>query len=41
MEKTMNTMAINTYLSKVTLNVNKLNSQMKRQRLADWVKNNT
>ena len=32
-------MAINTYLSIITLNVNGLNVPIKRQRVADWVKN--
>ena len=31
-------MAINTYLSTITLNVNGLNALIKRQRVADWIK---
>ena len=31
-------MAINTYLSISTLNVNELNAQIKTQRVADWIK---
>ena len=31
-------MAINTYLSIITLNVNGLNAPMKRHRVADWIK---
>ena len=31
-------MAINTYLSIITLNVNGLNAPIKRQRVADWIK---
>ena len=31
-------MAINTYLSIIILNVNVLNSPIKRRRVADWVK---
>ena len=31
-------MAINTYLSIITLNVNGLNALIKRQRVADWIK---
>ena len=31
-------MAINTYLSIITLNVNGLNAPMKRQSVADWIK---
>jgi len=31
-------MAINTYLSIITLNVNGLNAPIKRQRMADWIK---
>ena len=35
--KTMFKMAINTYLSIITLNVNGLNSPIKRCRVADWI----
>ena len=31
-------MAINTYLSIITLNVNGLKAPIKRQRVADWIK---
>ena len=31
-------MAINTYLSIITLNVNGLNAPLKRHRVADWIK---
>ena len=31
-------MAISTYLSKITLNVNGLNAPIKRYRVADWIK---
>ena len=31
-------MAVNTYLSIVTLNVNGLNTPIKRHRVADWIK---
>ena len=31
-------MAINTYLSIITLNVNGLNALVKRHRVADWIK---
>ena len=31
-------MAINTYLSIITLNVNGLNAPIKRHRMADWIK---
>ena len=34
--KTINKMAIRTYISILTLNVNKLNSPIKRRRLAKW-----
>ena len=33
-----NIMALNTYLSIVTLNVNKLNAPIKRHRVSDWIK---
>ena len=36
--KTRCKMAINTYLSIVTLNVNGLNAPIKRHRVADWIK---
>ena len=35
--KTRNKMAISTYLSVITLNVNGLNALIKRQRVADWI----
>jgi len=35
---TGNTMALNSYLSIVTLNVNGLNAPIKRHRLSDWIK---
>lgn len=38
-QKTMNKMAIGPYLSKITLNINELNSPVKRHRMAEWVKN--
>ena len=31
-------MAINTYLSIITLNVNGMNAPIKRHRVADWIK---
>ena len=31
-------MAINAYLSKITLNINGLNALIKRHRVADWIK---
>ena len=31
-------MVINTYLSIITLNVNRLNAPIKRHRVADWIK---
>ena len=34
-------MAINTYLSIATLNVNGLNAPIKRHRVANWIKNKT
>ena len=30
-------MAVSTYLSMITLNVNKLNSLIKRHKMADWI----
>ena len=36
--KTTLKMGINTYLSIITLNVNGLNAQIKRHRVADWIK---
>ena len=36
--KTRFKMAINTYLSIITLNVNGLNAPIKRHRVADWIK---
>ena len=35
--KTRFKMAINTYLSIITLNVNRLNAPIKRHRVADWI----
>ena len=35
--KTMNKMAISTYLSIITLNVNGLNVPLKRHRVAEWI----
>ena len=35
---TGNTMALNTYLSIVTLNVNGLNAPVKRHRVSEWIK---
>ena len=34
-------MAINTYLSIITLNVNGPNATMKKHRVADWIKRKT
>ena len=34
-------MAIGTYISIITLNVNGLNAPTKRNRLAEWIKNKT
>ena len=31
-------MAINTHLSRITLNINGLNAPIKRHRVADWIK---
>ena len=39
--KTINKMAIRTYVSIITLHVNELNTQTKRHRLAKWIKNKT
>ena len=36
-----NKMAINTYLSIITLNVNGLNAPVKRYRVAEWLENKT
>ena len=36
--KTRFKMAIHTYLSVITLNVNGLNAPIKRHRVADWIK---
>ena len=36
--KTINNMTINTYLSIITLNVNRLNAPIKRQRVMKWIK---
>ena len=35
--KTMNKMAIRTYITIITLNVNRLNAPTKRQRMAEWI----
>ena len=35
--KTINKTAISTYISIITLNVNRLNASTKRQRLAEWI----
>jgi len=35
--KTVNKMAIRTYISIITLHVNGLNAPTKRQRLAEWI----
>ena len=32
-------MAMNNYLSKITLNVNGLNAPIKRHRIAEWIRN--
>ena len=37
---TGNTMALNSYLSIVTLNVNGLNAPVKRHRVSEWIKKN-
>ena len=34
-----NTMALNSYLSVTTLNVNGLNASIKRYRVSEWIKN--
>jgi len=34
-------MAIGTYISIITLNINELNAPTKRHRLAEWIKNKT
>ena len=40
-QKTNNKMAVITYLSVITLNVNGLNATIKRHRVADWIKKKT
>ena len=40
-QKTMNRMAISTYLSIITLNVNGLNSPIKIHGVAKWIRNKT
>ena len=40
-QKTGNRMAISSYLSIITLNVNRLNSPIKRHKVTDWIKNKT
>ena len=37
----MNKMAISTYLSMTTLNVNGLNAPIKKHGVAEWIKNET
>lgn len=37
-EFTGNTMAVNSYLLLITLNVNELNVPIKRQRVLEWIK---
>ena len=39
--KTINKMAIGTYIMIITLNVNSLNAPTKRHRLAEWIQNKT
>ena len=34
-------MVLSTYLATMTLNVNRLNSPIKRHRMAEWIKNKT
>ena len=41
MKPTDNTMALNPYLSIITLNVNGLNAPIKRHRVAEWIKKKT
>ena len=36
-QKMINKMAISSYLSIITLNVNRLNLQIKKHRLAEWI----
>ena len=38
--QTIKKMAIGTYISIITLNVNRLNAPTKRHRLAEWIKTN-
>ena len=38
---TDNTMALNSYLSVITLNVNGLNAPFKRHRVSEWIKGKT
>ena len=38
-DKTSNKMAVNTYISVPTLNVNGLNAHIKRQKVSEWIKN--
>ena len=35
--QTINKIAISTYISIITLNVNELNAQIKQQRVAEWI----
>ena len=37
--QTIKKMAIRTYISKIILNVNRLNAPTKKHRLAEWIKN--
>ena len=39
--KTIKKIAIGTYISLITLNVNGLNAPTKRHRLAEWIQNKT
>jgi len=39
--RTIKKMAIRTYISKIILNVNRLNAPTKKHRLAEWIKNKT
>ena len=39
--QTIKKMAIRTYISKIILNINRLNAPTKKHRLAEWIKNKT
>ena len=39
--QTIKKMAIGTYISIITLNINELNAPTKRHRLDEWIKNKT